>query len=913
MQIAKAAIFNILNSNTSSSNTVIDNSDMELNIRIGFMHYKGSNCAEANGTWNYSSGCNTLVNAIDNGTVNGTTYAKIYCGATATSTDTDTDTNPTCSSPTDNTHSAGIVNETAIGGTPLAASLQEALLYMKYLDTNDSAKSCRKKFVLIVTDGEDTYGCNGDGSASQTNMNWRRSLSVASARDLMNSGYQVFVIGFGSNQSTTLQNTLNWMAYYGSISNASGTYVPPATSSVCSSSNTGDPGTVTLSGYAYIATDTSSLLSALKAIINKISMGNYSFSQPYIASQRTSDENYIYQASFEPQSNPNDPLWIGHLMQYGISTSTYAVSSTANWDSETAVANSYSSRNIYTYVGGGVISLFDDSGVITPTTLGLASTDTDNLTMIRQYIRGDVNPDAWKFGDIFHSNLAIIGTPSSSFYDTLDQNSPTGYASFRSAHPRTTAAATRVILAGANDGQLHAFKTSDGSEAWSFIPPSSLPNLQLIAHTSTTTNLTHTYFVDGPVTTSDVWFGSNSAAKSSSEWHTYAVFGLGQGNPSQLWSDSDKCDGNGGFSETYGTYSPYYCGYYALDLTSSPSSQIDSFAWILKTNTGNGSAAAPYLGQPWSKMGIGRVKIGGSEKWVGFIGAGYNSVNCAGSSACDNRGKGVLVVDMSDGSVIRAFTKSTNSDMLYSLPAAPAKIDSDYDAFLDRVYIGDLGGNLWRLKMCASSDDSSCVAGSWTMSKLYDNSSSSTKLPIYTKPAVTKDSAGNIWVYWGTGDKQNPTSSSSGGALYAIIDGGSTYTSSNLTSVSSSVLYSGTTQGWIYSLSGAGEKMLGDVEIYAGKVYFTTFTPTGTDICTSTGTSKLYTLDYITGSASITTLSGSGIASSPTISISPDGTANLYVSVSGSGSVSATISNPVNPTQKLGVPSIRYWRDLRVQ
>jgi type IV pilus assembly protein PilY1 len=336
-------------------------------------------------------------------------------------------------------------------------------------------------------------------------------------------------------------------------------------------------------------------------------------------------------------------------------------------------------------------------------------------------------------------------------------------------------------------------------------------------------------------------------------------------------------------------------------------------AWTLQTSSGNGAAAAPYIGQPWSKMGIGRVKISGAEKWVGFIGGGYNASNCAGSGTCDTRGKGVLVVDMSDGSIIRAFTKATNSGMLYSFPASPAKIDSDSDAFLDRVYIGDLGGNVWRLKMCMSSDASSCTSGSWVMSKLYDNSSSSAKLPIYTKPAVTRDSKGNIWVYWGTGNKQDPTVSTSGGSLYGIIDGGETYTASNLTTVSSSVLYSDKSQGWVYNLTGTGEKMLGDVEVYAGTVYFTTFTPSGTDVCTSSGVSKLYSVGYTTGSVSSITLSGSGIASSPTISISPDGTANLYVSVSGSGSVSATISNPINPTGRLGTVNLRHWHDLRIQ
>ena len=42
-----------------------------------------------------------------------------------------------------------------------------------------------------------------------------------------------------------------------------------------------------------------------------------------------------------------------------------------------------------------------------------------------------------------------------------------------------------------------------------------------------------------------------------------------------------------------------------------------------------------HLGQPWSKMFIGRVRINNAEKWVGFIGGGYSGTDCAAGGTCD--------------------------------------------------------------------------------------------------------------------------------------------------------------------------------------------------------------------------------------------------------------------------------------
>ena len=111
---------------------------------------------------------------------------------------------------------------------------------------------------------------------------------------------------------------------------------------------------------------------------------------------------------------------------------------------------------------------------------------------------------------------------------------------FRCDNPRTSANGLRLIVAGANDGQFHAFKTSDGSEQWSFVPPNLLPQLQYLAHTSIPSTLPHEYLVDGPVTVADVWWKSaggtvDGTSKVKADWHTMVIFGEGDGGVN-LWS-----------------------------------------------------------------------------------------------------------------------------------------------------------------------------------------------------------------------------------------------------------------------------------------------------------------------------------------------------------------------------------------
>jgi Tfp pilus tip-associated adhesin PilY1 len=983
--IAKRALFAVLDNDNSG--TIDANDATSLGVRFGYMRYY--NCSSDESSINYTSGCNTLIDVISTITggvssTNQTSYQLIYCG----------DSTSCASTVTGCTTGNCIAGESATGGTPLASALKEAKLYLDTHKAGDIYKACRQKFVILVTDGSDTYACSGNGAECQSGMYKRRRESVAAAKQLADAGYKVFVVGFGTSMPMYAQNTLNWMAWYGGTDNPNqsdsgsktayniplGCQATPAVTSACCNLSTNatacfpsgitsgqtdsstitnsdcgssqssfeatynDPGYSNLSGYAFMANDMNSLTAALKSAIDTIKDATYSFTQGYIQAQRTTDEDYLYEASFEPLNN--DPFWIGHLKRYLINPDG-SIAATSDWDAGTVLQgvndNGTSPRNIYMTNGTSSALQAFTAANLTNAMLGV-STDAKRTSLVNFIRKGELDSKyqfyGWKLGDMLHCSPISIPTPNSNFYDQVDQSSPPAFSTFLSSHIRTSAIGNRIILVGANDGQLHAFSTNNGSEVWSFIPPNLLPRLSYVAHSSHPVALTHTYFVDGPLSIADIWLGSGgtigSTSKSASDWYTYAVMSEGRGGISTLWSSSASCscsntatDCSTVFSGSYSTTYPYYCGFYALDVTNT--SSVPTFQWHLGGNTNPLSASdAAYLGQAWSNMFIGRVRINNTEKWVGLLGGGYSGSSCGTTSCSDTRGKGFYVVDLSDGTILWRYTYANNSSMGYNLVAGPVGVDSDSDGFMDTAYIGDLGGNVWRFQFCLKSDGASCNKSNWKGSLLFQSPSNT--LNIYTGASVSTDTSQNLWVYFGTGNKTDPLNTTVQDRVYAVKDTGivpitktgtsTTYSISNLTNITSGTYdINSTNNGWYIILGGTGEKLFAAPVVFNQNVYFTTYTPTNNP-CDQNGYANLYEVNYLSGAGAISgarsTPAGEGTPSGAVISINPY-TGQYGVYVSSSAPHSGSTSDKSSTTEIGGDQSnsrnknMIYWYDNRLQ
>ena len=833
------------------------------------------------------------------------------------------------------------------GLTPTAGTLQSAIDYFKGVNgyTSPIQDSCQKNFIVFVTDGLPSVSETGATGSAAT-------LMPAVLTKIQNLQTLLKSLG-GQSYSFKIPVYVLGMA----ITNTAKPYLE----SMATNGGT---------GQAYYASNAADLQNSLTAIFDNITNATYAFATASYPSVNTTDENFLYQASFTP-SPATDPFWPGYLQK--LSLNSDGSLGAIVWDAGAQLKlKTASSRRIQTLLGGALTDFTTthkgDSGNITYQNLnvpndGTLTTDGTAYKVV-QYIRGDsaYNPDkdangnVWKLGDIFHSNPVTIGTPNPYFIDFVQTNlgglTETAFQIYRDNHQRTSLNGQRMIVAGANDGQFHAFNVTDGSEFWSFIPPNLLPKLQYLYHTSNPSALGHNFYVDGPATVYDVWLPSTSTdgtSKSAADWRALAVFSLGRDNrdytsanqsaipqSTKYWSSSPSCDT--GLTEYYNNNTAkYYCGYYAFDFTDSPNS-LPTFKWTLDPNT---QLPRQYLGEPWSGVSIGRVRINGNEVWVGVIGGGYDATYCTGNDS-EKRGKAVIVFDLRTGQVIWNYRWLTNNAMAYAITAPVALVDTDGDGFIDKAFVGDIGGNMWQFKFCDKNGNgygSSCNTNNWQGSLLLAAPSNGTSYPIYTKATVVKDSDNNIWVFWGTGDKTDPASlTKPSGYMYGIIP--CSDSSGNPVACSWSKLvniggYCAATSnpvgpvGWSMQLSQTHEEMLAAPVAYNGVLLFTSFVPAaGTSICSKTGNSYLYGIKIDSGatycnvgqgglSNGNTSINvGSGIASTPIISVGPNGT-TLYISTSGSGGQSGTTTPEASQVSQLNTLSnttnIIYWRDRRVQ
>ena len=360
----------------------------------------------------------------------------------------------------------------------------------------------------------------------------------------------------------------------------------------------------------------------------------------------------------------------------------------------------------------------------------------------------------WKLGDIYHSTPLVVGPPSMNIPDNLF---PKKYSKFREDQKNRPT----MVYVGANDGMLHAFG-EDGKERFAVIPKNLLGKLRDLRSD-------HQFFVDSSPRAYDVYFSNGK-----DEWKTVLVNGLrGGGNH-----------------------------YFAVDVTDPDNPNV---LW---------EQTDSRMGYTWSRPEIGRVRLGGKEKFLAFVGGGYSDPN---DPTFDNIGNTFYVIDIeeedSSKRILRRFDVGGKSN---KVPGGATAFDRDFDGRVDAVYFGDLQGVLWKIKIDGQED-----VKNWQLVKLFQSDGN---LPIFYPPAVTKNNQGKVLVYFGQGDELNLFEKTSTNSFYEIWDKG--------------------TEGekvWRKQLR-PGEKVLSAPLIDNNTVYFTTWEYTGIEGECGKGMGRLYGL-----------------------------------------------------------------------
>ena len=597
--------------------------------------------------------------------------------------------------------------------------------------------------------------------------------------------------------------------------------------------------------------------------------------------------------------------------------------------------------------------------------------DLDNADELRasvmNYVRGqdafDQDGDAdigelrdAVLGDIFHSGLAVVGPPTLRWSGEYGYGPPSTSGTFLYQFGTRD----RVIYVGANDGMLHAFAAGTagdnpdttpvetdyydpgtGEELFGYVPGLLLPTVKLVPR-----NLPRTYyFVDGTPTVADAWLGaghSYPSAKVPAEWATVLVVGFREGG----------------------------AGYMALDVTdpsatAAPHGPYPRPIWEFTHSK---------LGQAWSKPVITRINLrvangagydcDGSglsncrEQWVAIFGGGYRPdgdpnraeyIADPADASWSDRSKALFMVSLDTGAVIASasFDSSDTSagglgQMKFSIPGSPGTLDLDSDGFADVVYIGDMGGQLWKWDISAIGEDTvgDPKVDNWTAGVIFRAYTTAVwsggpsyfhSLPAAPTAAYYQN---KLYLAFGTGERENlqglgdSSTTLENNRLYVLRDDFPTGSGAHstifyeeaLTDVTDVTAIPNSAQHGFFIRGEDGEKFVQEPLIFAGQVLATSYVPDtggGAATCGATtggGNAFLYVFDLGTASGffldagsptgySRKSAIGGGLASRPQVLIDEEGGDKVLIKTS-KGQVTL-----IRAPNRTGLPpGIIYWR-----
>lgn len=770
-------------------------------------------------------------------------------------------------------------------GTPLRRGLERAGKYFDNTDgkTDPIVQECQQNFTLLLTDGywngsnpaTAIGNADGDGHsrtlADVARYYYTNDLSPLadnvpnSVFDTVNHQHMVtFGVAFGLSGLLTDSDGDGW---------------PGTAPGLAENSNWGDPfnsdpekiddlwhAAYNGRGAFVSASSPEAVNAALTTAL--ASIGDRSGSAASVSFNTTTltGSSAVFLAQFNNLNNQ----WSGDLLAFALNTANGDVATTPSWsvngnpsgaaDILDNRANPVTTRTILTHDGSeGIpfqwanLTTAQKNDLLTDPN-GIVGTDSAKGQARLNYLRGDRSNEqsengTYRFrnrskllGDIVNSDPVFVGTPRSAWPDVAPFPTTTGqkYSDFAAANVTRA----EMVYLGANDGMLHGFSASDGTETLGYIPGNLYNSGDSIngLHYLSDPDYTHRFYVDLASAVEDVYFDTGTG----NTWHTVLVGG-------------ERAGGKGLF---------------ALDITNPTTfSEANANQIALWEFTNSNDAD---LGFTFSKPSIGLMPNG---RWAAIIGNGYNN-------AGDGQAK--LFILFLDGGLDGVWTPGAdyieistgigsiaNGDCLDSTSdcnglSTPLAADITGDHVIDRIYAGDLKGNMWAF------DVSSATASDWIVAysgqPLFIAGEPITSKPaLVTHPTEPNGAAPNVMVFFGTGQYLVDTdvTNTDVQAFYGVWDHGTaaitsaqlveqtflpnTFTNNDIdVSNRFSVLTNNTVdyatkQGWIIRLTqNTGERVIVDPDIFGDFLFFNTWIPENT-VCSAGGSGVLMSVDLATG------------------------------------------------------------------
>jgi len=471
-----------------------------------------------------------------------------------------------------------------------------------------------------------------------------------------------FIFSPGNDTATLLKDPLWYAAKWGGFVDKNNNNQPDLTAE-WDADNNGVPDTY------FLVQNPLKLKETLKRTLDNIIERNANAGNATSNSTSIDTDTKIFKSLF------NSASWSGNLLAYPVSST--GLSSTPSWQAADHVP-APDDRKIFTSIGSAAKE-FKWSALSTAEQAALTSLGASEDVI--NYLRGDRTNELQNSGSLRNRTTNMLGDiVHSSPYYVKDTN---------------------TVYVGANDGMLHAFNATTGSELFAYIPSQGLPRLANLSKTGygSITN-PHDYFVDGDIAVSTL---------AQTPGHNYLVASLGQGGK----------------------------GLFALDVASPATFGASHVLWEYPSTSDNNLGL--MLGRPIiAKMNDGTMAV--------IIGNGYNSTN----------GKAVLYIfNLATGALLKSIDTLAGGD---NGLATPGVFDSDGDGDIDFIYAGDLKGNVWKFDVRGAESDHSTWAVALSGLPLFVAKNSADQLQPITaqinvavNTSLSDPNSGKRFVFFGTG------------------------------------------------------------------------------------------------------------------------------------------------------------------
>ncbi len=603
--------------------------------------------------------------------------------------------------------SALVQNMSADDGTPIVPTYLDAVNYFRDSVSGrpspiDSA--CQANHIVLLTDGQ----ANNNTTAAKNGI---QTLAGNCTSDATNDGEKcarTLASWIAANDQSSIEGD-NFVTTHtvGFALDASGTTASNNIKNFLRDIATNGGGSF---NTAESATE---LSEAFNRIIQEVLATDTTFvsaSAPVNSFERSDNKDELYFSLFRPQETNR---WPGNLKRYrfatvdgdgnqspqivdvnglpavNLLTGQFADSARSFWSSTADGNNTASggaasvlplanSRNLLTHIGNSpasaaTLSTLSTDNVLIDTAL-LGANDADERTELISYIRGldpATNTQRKALGDPIHSSPRLAT-----------------YSCITEVNGRCTVADQTAFI-GSNEGYLHGFNTVTGVEQFAFMPQELLGNIKLLKENKkSSVAVPRRYGMDNPVT---LWANDVN------------------GDGKILDSPSDTTPQTGEFVYAYGTMGRGGRNIYALDVTNRAAPKL---LWFIN---GGETSGFEKLGQTWSVPVKTRIQIGTdtTPTDVLIFAGGYdaNQDNVKVRTA-DSMGNAIYIVNAKTGALIWSASNTAGhslvlSKMQYSMPGNLRVIDLqtgpagtlvvDKEKLADQIFIGDMGGQVWRL------------------------------------------------------------------------------------------------------------------------------------------------------------------------------------------------------------------------